>query len=420
MQSHYDPISFQQKLGASDRKYRMDGRFWFGPKKGDLQGTSMPKGCPSDIPTVGFPERGTKAKRNLPRLYNQSTWDPSSMERGLESELQSDSASSDESSKDSNDSSDELSDTNALPVHVAGVKRKRVLADDGESTSSSLEKLTLNTELEPGGSREDHAAFLQHFLSSSSDWSLAGYFSMKENSIPPSLTRREDFIQVAQLIVDQITQSSLRHKFDGLVEFDDVEGYDFSLHSAFDDGEVMGQLSRLDLRSYATMEDVAGPPHPRKDPTHSGRSNLSGSISKICPPHIRIRRGGSYLEAFPPAIAFWETFGLEPLSREKDIIPYCIYPQNIKDEADCFLERMGLVYSSANFGTHSRPNNLNLGQDGLIPWHLHALGDLNYSSVIQMLKATCETSGKRYLFLSYNFLPDKLDRKHSLKVAVKQ
>ncbi|OJD24450.1 hypothetical protein ACJ73_04194 [Blastomyces percursus] len=378
--NQYSPVIFQSTLWSSDKKYRMDGRFWFTPGRQHM--TRNLRSYPSDIPTIGFPQKGKSVRPKPPSIHTSSGLLVS--DKSLEIDLQSPSTSSYDSSDDDSDTDRE---SNASSPHIIQFhsKRKRDYESGGNSTPSHLERLTQASDIDNGPLDERQFAVLRIFLSGAVDWPLAGYFSRKQNDVFPVFSRREDLLQTAQLVVDQVTQSSFCHTHDDLHMSEWVDRDDVLSQSLFENTDSLGHMSKLDLRNYATLEDG---PNPRKE-MPSIRPSIPGSICKICSPHVKVHRGNNYLEILSPAIGFWETFGLEPLQGEKNIIPLCIYPPNVTEAADAFMERLSLVYSSGNFGRHTRPNKGN----GLVPWSLNAASDQDYASLMHALNVSCEILG---------------------------
>lgn len=408
--SHYDPIPFQQNLNYSDLKYGTAGRFWFSPSRvTKLEGDSKPIKDGSDIPTVGLPELGRKPTKSIqghtPHTNpDLAVTDPGGAEKSF--------YPSSEGSDGSDDDSDVLSEHDIPPaILTSGLKRKRLESNLDESTTSSLEKLSLSNDLFASnrGVTEEHSAFLGSFLSDFVDWSFAGFFSLLEPHTSPTLVRKENYIQVAQLLVDQITQSSFSHKLDGLSPISGLGQPKHSMHSLLQGEDILGQTSRL------TMEDLiftpgadSGQSTQQKQINSSQRNDIQGSIAKIPPPHIRIRRGNAYVEVLPPAIAFWETFGLEPSKGKKNIISYCIHPHDAAEGIDAFLERMGLVYSSCNLGTHSRGCSTQAFGDGLVSWNTDSPETTNYQLIMKAIRSICEVLGETCFGISFfsgaNFL----------------
>ncbi|KAL2003664.1 hypothetical protein VTN02DRAFT_2814 [Thermoascus thermophilus] len=385
-QSRYDPVPFQQNLRSWEQKYGADGMFWRTP----ATGASAPVDANGDIPTVGFPQHERKI-RSVPRgQTNAASTDHGTPLSSIPVDVHSASVSSDEMS---DDSSEIVSERAPSPTITTNLKRKRPISEAEESTTSSLEQLSISGDPDAAASREDNSAFLGNFLSAFSDWSLIGYFSIRQSQISPVLIRKEDQIQLAQLMVDQLTQSSLNHKLDGHVGLPDLESDAFSLRTFLEDTSVMGEIVRLDLKGYVTLQDstIAQPTNEGLPPRQAAqRKDLKGSITKLPPPHLRVRRGKDYLELLPPAIPFWETFGLEPANGEKDILAYCIHPHNAAEGADAFLERLSLLYSSCNLGKHVRGDKL---ERGLGSWKVNFSGESGYFSTMQSLIALCERLG---------------------------
>ncbi|KAL1970027.1 hypothetical protein VTN77DRAFT_6432 [Rasamsonia byssochlamydoides] len=384
-QSNYDPIPFRQNLTISDRKYGANGRFFFSEKTNAATADTRED---TPIPTVGFP-RGQRSRSENYTEYKaiDSQQSPIHSTRGR---LRSPSVSSDGIT---DDSSDDLSERAASPTRLTGLKRKRPASEADGSTTSSLERLSIASDVNMATSKEENSVFLGNFLSVFSDWSLAGYFSTRQNQFSPVLIRKEDQIQLAQLMVDQVTQSSLCHKVDGCTGLPDLEHDALSLRTFLEDTTVMGDIERLDLKTYVSLQESLPAIESSAGRQNTQRKDIRGSITKLPPPHLRIHRGRDFLELLPPAISFWETFGLEPANGAKNISAYCIYPQNAKEGADAFLDRLGLLYSSCNLGKHVRGDRSKVFENGLGPWHITLGGDSGYLSTMQSLRTLCEGLG---------------------------
>ncbi|WEW58156.1 hypothetical protein PRK78_003623 [Emydomyces testavorans] len=372
----YEPISFTKNLSVSDEKYTMDGKFWFFLDSDNSKFSDDTEAQPSDIPTVGFPEWPVKERRTLP------------LHIGSGYRLESGTRPSSVSSAESREGDSELGNT--FPDYSnPGLRASLSVRDSGQLikakdfTSSPLERSTTDTERSNVEPDANMLAFLRVLLFRATDWSLDGYFTMTSTHFPV-LLQRGDLIQVAQLVVDQVTQSSFYHGFNNLVAIGNDYQNTLPLISVHKDS-WHGEFSTFDLKRYTSIDDDSSAQGLRKDL----RYVTVGSISKLDPPHVRINRGKSSLEVLPPAIFFWEPFGLEPMQGQKDIIAYCIHPQSAQEGADAFLDRFGLLYSSANLGQHSRAPD----SKGLIPWDSGPLGSRNYAAVMNKLQYTCEHLG---------------------------
>jgi mediator of RNA polymerase II transcription subunit 13 len=388
-QSLYDSISFQQGLTTSDQKYSSSGHFFFAAQKHENP-TANPA---SEIPTVGFP----RGRKPIPSHHSER---PNGMQQSPSATRIPRSASV-SSSETSFDSSDDDYERESSPARLTNLKRKRPLSEAERSATSSLERLSIASEIDTNLTREDYCVFLGNFFSVITDWSLAGYFAFKQNQYSPVLIRREDHVQLAQLMVDQLAQSSLSHKIDGCKTTPDLENDTVPLHTPLDDTPVLGENERLDFKTLVSLHDnmqmTMETPSARPN---MQRKDAKGSINKISLPHLHVHRGKDYLDVLPSSMSFWETFGLEPANGPKDISAYCIYPHFATEGADAFMTRLGLVYSSCSFGQHVRGDRHKTFENGLGAWSI-AKGDGAYVRTMQSLKNLCENLGMQYFFIFF-------------------
>ena len=384
-QSYYNPVAFKPNVSAWNQKYGTDGKFRFttaGPAASKVHTNS-------DIPTIGMPRRIKKyptASAGLMGLDGHAS--PSSEGQHLQT-------LSDSSSYTSEESDGSVSESDAPPL--LSRKRKRARSNSVSSPALSQVKSLGEADHEIPVHRPEHSIFLGNLLSTFSDWSMTGYFSLTENRLFPVLTRRDMQVQIAQLFVDQITQSSLDHKLDGGFCLSELDNKAYSVQSFLEEEGILGSIERLDLNGWISLQDneQASPaPNGAVARQSSQRKEMGkGSITKLSPPHLRVRRGKEYLEALPPAISFWETFGLEPADGPKDISAYCIHPQNAGDASDVFLERLSLLYASCNLGKHVRGCRSSAFERGLCSWDVGPMETALFLPAMQSLKVICEELG---------------------------
>ncbi|KAI9376579.1 mediator complex subunit 13 C-terminal-domain-containing protein [Aspergillus egyptiacus] len=391
--SYYNPVAFKDNLSTWDKKYGADGKFSFASAGTVLAGDSHTSG---GIPTIGLPRRRGMVK-TLPYTTAPDYHESHQNETALELS----------SSVDSSSGSDEESDSSGLgkgmpTITLATLKRKRTGSSMGSSPASDSEKAPVGTDQEVTLPKSDDSVFLGNFLSTFSDWSITGFFSMAENQVLPTLTPWEVQVQIAQLLVDQVTQSSFDHKIDEKFRVSFLDNQAFCLRDLFEGTEVLGGFEKLDLQSFVTLQEQNDfSPAPMNGPTP--RQNLprkeagKGSITKLSPPHLRVRRGKDFLETLPPAVLFWETFGLEPAHGPKDIIAYCIHPPGSADAADTFLTRLSQMYSSCNLGSHVRGDDTKTFIKGLRGWDIIPSKQPSYHTSMQQLRALCEELGAALL-----------------------
>lgn len=371
---HYQPVTFERKLGAWDQKYGATGKFWFAAG----HATSSAKDA-NEIPTVGLPHRARAVTSTRNKPVGRDTL------QAVEDGRDLDSSDSTGSSSDEDEDNDDLPFEHvSTPVALPQLKRKRV---PSESDIQSAASPAISSVVPDGttGIKAENTTFLGNFLSNFSDWTFTGYFSALQVQQLPVLLRREEQIPIAQLLVDQITQSSLDHSLGGQVGLFALESEGASFTQCLSDVTFLGEIQKLDLKGYTSLEeDMAQSSSQPQQPTKDSSKN---SISKLSAPHLRVRRGKGYLEILPPAMSFWETFGLEPAHGTKDISAYCIHPQAAGQAADVFLDRLGLSYESCNFGTHSRGDKSTGFDNGLKAWDSESPG---YTSMMQSLLGLCE------------------------------
>lgn len=372
---HYHPVTFERKLGAWDQKYGTTGKFWF-------SAGSTTKSIADDlneIPTVGLPHRARTSISARNKPFGRDSLQP------VEDGCDRDSSDTTDASSDEDEDSEGLPFEHAFPpVAIPQLKRKRV---PSESDIQSAASPAISSAVPDGsvGTKAENITFLGNFLSNFSDWAFTGYFSALQIQQLPVLLRREEQIPIAQLLVDQITQSSLDHRLGGKIGLFALESEGTSFTEAFDDVTFLGNIQKLDLKAYTSLqEDAAQNSSQPQQPTKDSSKN---SISKLSAPHLRVRRGKGYLETLPPAMSFWETFGLEPAHGSKDVSAYCIHPQAASQAADVFMDRFGLLYESCNLGTHSRGDKSTGFENGLKTWDSESS---SYTSMMQSLLGLCE------------------------------
>ncbi|KAL2829809.1 mediator complex subunit 13 C-terminal-domain-containing protein [Aspergillus cavernicola] len=393
--SYYSPVAFKHNVSSWDKKYGAEGKFSFVGARTSLTKDSY--NSSGGIPTIGLPRRRGTVKTFI---YPNAADGHGS----LPNETPQDLPSSPDSSSETDDESDESGLESYMPstVVVTPLKRKRARSSPVNSPPPSSEKDPVGPKQEINFPRSEDSVFLGNFLSTFSDWSITGFFSMTENQVFPTLSPREVQVQIAQLLVDQVTQSSLDHKLDGKFGISCLDNRAFCLRELLEGTEFLGGFDKLDLNSFVSLQEQNIPspaapngPTPRQPPHRKEAGKVS--ILKLSPPHLRVRRGKDFLETLPPAVSFWETFGLEPVHGPKDIMAYCIHPPVAARAADAFLERLSLLYSSCNLGSHTRGDNSDAFDKGLGGWDVTSSKQSSQHRAMQQLKIICEELGTALL-----------------------
>ncbi|KIV95415.1 hypothetical protein PV10_03075 [Exophiala mesophila] len=197
--------------------------------------------------------------------------------------------------------------------------------------------------------------------------------SMKPPSIPcsgsgaetrelPDLSAAE-VTDVAQILVDQVSQSSL------------LSVVDSQHHSRpASDEEATAGLNLSGINSNGTPSTLSQLVNLQAD----GPSiNLSGRMARLPNPQIRVRRGNHTLTASMSIIEFWDTLNLKPDNGGKDVTVFCVCPdaQNILDGCSNLLRRMSDAYTSCLLGEHKVGRVPNFTENGLVPWSIEDFDD---------------------------------------------
>lgn len=379
---HYLPVAFERKIGDWDQKYGSAGKFWFASRtEADKSSQSA-----NTIPTIGLPHRA----RGASNAQHKST----SKTVPEQAEESDDESTSDSDSESSDGSSYIVPESAVVPSTLPSLKRKRVPSESDILSAASPAKSTGPIDGNPN-LKVENGTFLGNFLANFSDWTFIGFFSAFQTQQLPVLIRREDHIQIAQLLVDQVIQSSLNHPLTDGIGLFDLETQSYSWEANLEDSSFHGDVSRLDLKAYISLQEDSTPPaqQPTKEP-------IKSMISRTSAPHLRVRRGKEYLETLPSAVSFWETFGLEPAHGAKDVSAYCIHPTSAAKAADAFLSRFGLHYQGCNFGTHVRGDQSMGFENGLRSWESETS---SYTSMMHGLKTICRELGKFFIASYLNF-----------------
>jgi len=200
-------------------------------------------------------------------------------------------------------------------------------------------------------------------------------FSLMEKSKGMDSIPAEKLPVLAQVLVDQMTQTSLLQNEDVLV---------LQRHGAPHGLEVTADLSGINTTaSFASLSQLISTRHA------SSNAKSQGRISKIIPAQISLRRADQPLTASISILPFWETLNLQPKGPCKDVTSFCIHPagSNLSAGSSNFLQRIADAYTACALGTHVAGRIAGLTNDGLVSWSAD-------DSLTPDLDRTCERLGK--------------------------
>ena len=182
---------------------------------------------------------------------------------------------------------------------------------------------------------------------------VAKFFA--RNKTPHDFSGTEqDFIQVAQILVDHTVTSS-----PACGTSDDPE-HETKLDNTYlnnFDNQALSKICRKLFRDgrTCTLRDVAV--QLRTEVANEAATVLQRepNLLRLEPPLITVRRSGSKMNMLPPALAFWEELGLAPISGSKDVTTFCIPPKTkdyLGPPIERFVRSMRDAYHSCNLGSH--------------------------------------------------------------------
>ncbi|KAI5778129.1 mediator complex subunit 13 C-terminal-domain-containing protein [Geopyxis carbonaria] len=243
------------------------------------------------------------------------------------------------------------------------------------------------------------------------------------------LSNEADFLEVASLAADQMAgwiHATWRDKNETVAEEElDEEQTLINRRTGADQRLVEGAVKtvfkddrvvRCNLETYAMIEDSIQEPPPLPPPPPLGSSHLHGikpnisqrrnkdentnnnrswDIFLLSAPHVRLQRGDNTLEMLPPALHFWETFGLAPISGGKNVISFCLHPAGgaIEEGAEFLLQRVSASYEAGRFGAHVRGNLGDFVKNGLVGLELPPNAPRTYDFGMKTMVGQMESFG---------------------------
>ncbi|CAK7271530.1 hypothetical protein SEPCBS57363_004668 [Sporothrix epigloea] len=374
----FDGLQITDFMIQTNKKYELNGKFgfsWPHPESDML----------SDISSSTSPTAFRKPPKKLSGLSDSSPQFASlvsSITRGLKSSslysapspLSLEDSGDTSSSSSSTSLSSEDSDDDEVPLVTVAAQRKM----RARAVAELMPSLEAATKLS------------RAYNEGAWDFPIARFFT---EPLPHQTELNyidDDIADVAQILTQQITHSTIRSVF----EEDKSQDLQTSklrhallqrirLSVATLEDSLPASLvgaSRCTLKPYLDIQDALQPAppgrlHPRIPP---GAEQRVPNLFPASTPHIGIRRNESALSIKPTGIEFWEVLGLEPLHGAKEIRAVCAYPdyQGLSDIVGNFLARMRIVYESLRLGSHELLSAKASIVDGMVAYN----SDLSSSS----------------------------------------
>lgn len=222
----------------------------------------------------------------------------------------------------------------------------------------------------------------------------------------------QDFIQIAQLVGDQrVLRQSFTDASSDLVHSEE-DVYAVATSEDLSDtmkgvlSEIFSNMQQHDLKSFTELSlDPKTRNQSKQNPRESmdrerqspllprGIKSHDEFIFEAQPPYLSAKRGEDAIEILPPALYFWEELGLAPVQQDKDVMAFCIYPENetIREAASDFMAAMENAYQSCRFGRHRCASGSRKYQDGLVPVPIVSAKS---GAVVESMHRVCDNLGE--------------------------
>jgi mediator of RNA polymerase II transcription subunit 13, fungi type len=335
LKNHFAPDLFQAGLKVADSRYSTNGTFWFEAKEAGRPFASNLTDQYREIPRIGIPKK--KRSAALPETPGNLE-PPNSPSSAEETDF---------------DSSDFFSDSNK---HGSPARSNEVEAASlPVSPHPAEDVLDADTKLRI---RREAMRVLELLRPEANDLSFCRFNQPLQRPISPNLLiSRDAFLTIAQVMVDQVSQSFFQYNYrDGSLSLSDASNLDMFQQLQF----IYGECIPLDLARLAEM------------PTGAQDTGDGDGLADSPSPLIQLARSDVRVDALPTIQAFWETLGLQPVNSKKNITAICIHPAgtHIREGSSAFLQRFSEIYSNCNLGTHSAGNVQDVTSNGLIEWEV--------------------------------------------------
>ena len=178
---------------------------------------------------------------------------------------------------------------------------------------------------------------------------LFAIFDRREGAIlNPFLGRDRIFIQLVQLLVDQVATRCYRADPRAM---EVAQQFWEPGSNRMIDGAVHHALP---LASRLRISDlVARSTNGRSNQQHSKEDEID--FTKVDPPLVSIQRNATAMDILHTAVDFWEELGLGPAGGRKKVNAVCLYPERdyLFGVMETFLHEMESTYQACNLGEHN-------------------------------------------------------------------
>ena len=193
--------------------------------------------------------------------------------------------------------------------------------------------------------------------------------SLKQNSslsAALNVERTTDYISVAQIFVDQVTQTMFQSSLEKLL---------FLRYSQNATESILSMLRETDPtweRPSLTQLAQQG----LKIPTE-----IDSRVIKLDHSLLDIHRLDRPVTASTSTLSQWDSLDVQPVSGEKPVTVYCVFPEysNLRDGCQVLLSRLQESYRNCNLGSFCLGAGAETSTPGLIAWTLDYDDPVNLS-----------------------------------------
>lgn len=189
-------------------------------------------------------------------------------------------------------------------------------------------------------------------LTDSTLWTLA-------SDRPLYTSDEHNFIQVAQVLTDQVAREGIRSSFPMEPPSDTgCKSHTASRFQQYATSIVSGAFSSSKVCHLQDLIDAA-----------EEEAGTSQNIHILDSLPMRVQRMGNMTDILPSATPFWEGLSLCPSSGSKDVYAFCVFPKidHLVQPSKTFLEMVKGAYQTCNLGRHSNDGPQSAYPLGLVP-----------------------------------------------------
>lgn len=241
-------------------------------------------------------------------------------------------------------------------VDISGNEAPPLRRQWTEYLPGSPSVISHHSEAEKRTAQQEVQQLLNLFRSGVAEPPTESDFDLTELSHKVPLMSTQKFMHVANVLVDQMTQTFL-------ISYEEHQDQAPTLWD--DHMDVVADLSGITATANtSSLTQLAN--------LKADSAKIQGRVIKIPSTQISMKRTERALIASTSILGFWDTLNLQPESGTKDVTAICLHPnaQNVAEGCLTLLNRLSDTYTSCALGAHTIGRIPGLTETGLISWGL--------------------------------------------------